>query len=172
MRVKKFCPYCGAPVSERIEDGQPRKWCRTCDTTLYENPIPAACTLVVDDQNRILLVKRSVDPKKGAWCLPGGFMENGESPENSALRELLEETGLTGKIDLLLGLVTTPGTVYDSILMTGFLVRSYTGKPEAGDDAEEVRWFPRDALPDIAFISHKNFIKIYVAAYEYSITPD
>ncbi|NOY68325.1 MAG: NUDIX hydrolase [Deltaproteobacteria bacterium] len=171
MREKKFCPYCGAPLSERIEEGRTRKWCKACNTTLYENPVPATCSVVIDDQNRILLVKRSVEPKKGVWCLPGGFMENGENPEQGALRELFEETGLRGKVDFLLGVVSTPGTIYDSILMTGFLVRAYTGKAKAGDDAEKAEWFSMDTFPEIAFTSHKNFISIYRAAHENTPAP-
>jgi len=172
MQEKRFCPYCGVRLSEKMAEGRMRKWCSSCDITLYENPVPATCTIVVDDQSRILLVKRKVAPQKGKWCLPGGFMENGESPEQSAQRELSEETGLSGKIESLIGLITTPGTIYDSILMSCFLIRSYTGCAMAGDDAEELRWFPINKLPDIAFSSHKNFIKIYGAAYGHPYAPD
>ena len=149
-------------------EGRKRRFCEACSTPIYENPVPAACIVIADPDNRILLVKRGVDPKKGFWCLPGGFMELRETPEEAGLRELKEETGLTGKIDMLLGLQTHFGTQYDTILMSGFLVRSYTGTPKAGDDAEAVEWFRRGKLPEIAFSSHMKFIDIYYAAYAYT----
>jgi len=111
------------------------------------------------------MVKRSVEPKKGYWCLPGGFMELGETPENAGLRELKEETGLSGKIEMLLGVTTNPSKNYNTVLMTGFLIKSYEGIPIAGDDAEDVNWFSLEELPEVAFDSHKRFIHIYYTAY-------
>ena len=71
--------------------GRPRLFCESCRTTIYENPVPATCLVTIDARERLLLVKRSVDPKKGWWCLPGGFMELRETPEEAGLRELAEE---------------------------------------------------------------------------------
>ncbi len=152
-------------------EGRVRRYCKTCALPLYENPVPATCLVTVDEQDRILLVKRSVAPKKGEWCLPGGFMELGETPEDAGLRELYEETGLSARIDLLLGVGSHAGAIYDTILMTAFLIRQFSGTPTAGDDADEVAWFARPDLPEIAFTSHQQFINTYFAAYAYSITP-
>lgn len=165
MKEKNFCPYCGDRLGEKFLEGRNRLFCGTCKTTLYENPVPATCVVLTDNKSRVLLVKRNTEPKIGYWCLPGGFMETGETPEEAALRELCEETGLAGKIDMLLGIIANAGRIYDTILMMGFLVRSFSGTPAAGDDAEEVGWFEPDRLPDIAFASHSSFIRIYYAAY-------
>ena len=113
----------------------------------------------------MLLVKRSVEPKKGFWCLPGGFMELGETPEKAALRELKEETGLSGQINMLLGVSSNPSAQYHTVLMIGFLVKSYTGNLVAGDDADDAASFYYDELPEIAFESHSKFIRQYYAAY-------
>jgi len=135
-----------------------------CAGPIYENPVPATCTIVADGEKRILLVKRSVEPKKGYWCLPGGFMELDETPEQCALRELREETGLSGKIKLLLGVRANPSPMYHTVHMTGYLVNEFSGTPVAGDDADEVKWFSIHALPEIAFDSHRHFISIYISA--------
>ena len=88
-------------------------------------------------------------------------MELDETPEQGALRELKEETGLSGKIHLLLGVRTNPSPMYGTVCMIGYLIRQYSGKPVAGDDASHVRWFHIDNLPEIAFESHRHFINIY-----------
>ncbi|MBS3756220.1 MAG: NUDIX domain-containing protein [Desulfobacterales bacterium] len=165
MKKKSFCPYCGRHLAEKLVEGRMRDYCSTCAVPLYENPVPATCIVAVDKKSRVLLVKRNIEPKIGYWCLPGGFLETDETPEQGALRELSEETGICGKIDMLLGVMTNGGTVYETILMIGFLVRSFSGTPTAGDDAGDVGWFDPDRLPEIAFDSHTSFIQIYCAAY-------
>jgi ADP-ribose pyrophosphatase YjhB (NUDIX family) len=166
MRKKTFCPYCGTRLTEKICEGSLRLFCEHCDEPIYENPIPASCLVVVDNRNRVLLVKRSVEPKKGFWCLPGGFMELGESPETAALRELKEETGLWGRIEMLLGVSSNPSALYHTVLMVGYLIRQYTGTLMAGDDADDAVYFSYDELPEIAFESHERFIRMYYASYE------
>lgn len=88
-------------------------------------------------------------------------MELDEEPEQSALRELEEETGLRGTIQLLLGVRTNPSAMYGTVYMTGYLVRQYEGEAVAGDDASEVGWFHIDNLPEIAFESHQHFVDMY-----------
>lgn len=168
MIKKNYCHFCGGRLTEKFHEGRPRLFCESCRTTIYENPVPATCLVTIDARERLLLVKRSVDPKKGWWCLPGGFMELRETPEEAGLRELAEETGLAGKINMLLGVTTNHSSQYDTVLMTGFLIRSYRGDLLAGDDADEVRWFAFKELPEIAFNSHKKFIKAYYSAYAYT----
>lgn len=164
MQKKKFCLFCGTRLTTREWEGSLRLFCEHCNEAIYENPIPATCMVVVDDRERVLLVKRSVQPKKGFWCLPGGFMELGETPEQAALRELEEETGLFGKIDRLLGVTANPSTQYDTVLMVGYLVKEFTGELKAGDDASNVAYFESDKLPEIAFESHQNFIRDYYSS--------
>lgn len=161
MRKKNFCHYCGNVLIEKFFEGRLRRFCSRCNEPIYENPLPAACLVVTDQSDRVLLVRRSVEPKKGFWCLPGGFMELGETPETAALRELKEETELDGQIDRLLGVYSNPSLLYHTVLMVGYLVNTYSGTPIAGDDAEEVAFFHFDELPEIAFESHMKFIKMY-----------
>ena len=165
MQKKSFCHFCGNPLIDKFEDGRTRLFCETCQMPIYENPVPATCLVVIDDQENVLLVKRSVEPKKGFWCLPGGFIEIDEAPDQGALRELKEETGLTGKIELLLGVTSNYSPQYYSVLMVGYLIKQFSGKLIAGDDAMDAAYFPYSDLPEIAFTSHQLFIRSYYAGY-------
>jgi len=165
MRQKAFCHYCGGPLSTRRVDDRLRLFCLRCQVPIYENPVPATALVVVDPEERILLVLRNEEPKKGWWCLPGGFLELGEGPEEGALRELKEETGLSGRIEELLGLTANHSMRYDTVLMIGYLVRQTMGSLRPGGDAEDLRFFPFASMPEIAFGSHRRFVRIYHAGY-------
>ena len=87
-----FCSNCGAQVIEKIPagDSRPRHICESCNTIHYQNPkIVAGCLPAWE--GRLLLCKRAIEPRHGLWTLPAGFMENGESTEQAAMRETLEE---------------------------------------------------------------------------------
>ena len=157
-----YCHFCGGTLTTKFVEGNNRLFCESCRTPIYKNPVPANCVVVINPEEKLLLVKRSVDPKMGFWCLPGGFMELNERPDESALRELKEETGLNGKSINLLGVTSTPSSQYDTILMMGFLVKQFSGMLIAGDDASDAQWFGLDNLPEIAFDSHVKFVRKYI----------
>jgi ADP-ribose pyrophosphatase YjhB (NUDIX family) len=161
MERKTHCHFCGTRLNQKFTEGRDRLYCTACERPIYENPVPAACIVAVNSDRHILLVRRSIEPKIGEWCLPGGFLEIGETPENGALRELAEETGLEGEIESLLGVRTTPSQQYQSILMIAFSIAKFQGQVVAGDDADDVQWFSHDQLPQIAFDSHRYFIDLY-----------
>lgn len=88
----KFCSDCGADVLYRVPDGDDRERavCTACDTIHYVNPrIIVGC--LPEYQGRLLLCLRAIEPRKGFWTLPAGFMENGETTEQGAARETWEE---------------------------------------------------------------------------------
>ena len=88
----KFCSQCGNPVNLKMPDGDNRERhvCDHCDTIHYQNPrIIAGCIPVLDD--KVLLCRRAIEPRLGLWTLPAGFMENGETSLQGALRECEEE---------------------------------------------------------------------------------
>ena len=90
----KFCPNCGAPVSRRVPPGDnlERHVCDACSTIHYSNPkMVLGC--IPEWEDRILLCRRAIEPRHGKWTLPAGFMENGETTAEAALRETLEEAG-------------------------------------------------------------------------------
>jgi ADP-ribose pyrophosphatase YjhB (NUDIX family) len=159
MKDKRFCPFCAGRLVRIMAENRARLRCSQCQTILYENPTPATCLVVLDSDRRILLVRRSVEPHIGEWCLPGGFMELAEQPEEAALRELFEETGLHGSIDRLIGVRANPSKLYDTVLLVGYLVTRYEGTPVAGDDASDIDFFAYEGLPAIAFDNHARFIE-------------
>ncbi len=159
MKKKIFCHFCSSELTRKLFEGRVRPFCNKCNEPLYENPVPASCVVLLNEKKHVLLVKRSVPPMEGFWCLPGGFMELGETPEKTALRELYEETGVTGKIEKLIGVTSHNSEQYETVLITGYLVEEFYGDLISGDDAMDVKFFSTDDLPEIAFISHKGFIR-------------
>jgi ADP-ribose pyrophosphatase YjhB (NUDIX family) len=159
---KKYCPACRHPLVRKRWEGRERLFCTRCGAPFYENPIPAACVIVVDPGGRLLLVKRSIEPKRGFWCLPGGYMELGETPEETALRELREETGLTGRIDRIHGADSNPSRIYHTVALVCYIVRKFHGRLVPGDDAEEAGFFLPGHLPELAFSTHRKFIHRYL----------
>jgi len=159
MKKKKYCPYCGKTLDAIFVENRERLVCKNCNEIIYENPIPATACVFLNRDNQLLLVKRSVDPQKGKWCLPGGFAELGESLQECCLREFYEETGLEGEISGIVNSYLSSSEEYDSIIVTGFLIKNVKNKPIAGDDAEDIRFFDFDKLPEVAFQAHKNIIE-------------
>lgn len=87
-----FCSQCGHPVKFRTvpDDDRPRHVCVSCQTIHYQNP-KIVCGCLATWQSRILLCRRAIEPRLGYWTLPAGFMENGETTLEGALRETWEE---------------------------------------------------------------------------------
>lgn len=88
----KFCPSCGAQVARRVPEGDhlPRSVCTACGTVHYRNPkLIAGC--VPEHEGRILVCRRAIEPRRGFWTIPAGFMEIGETLQQAAARECEEE---------------------------------------------------------------------------------
>ncbi len=151
-----FCGMCGSPL-QQSPGGEGHLHCRFCGYIHYRNPLPAV-TLIVHDEDRILLIKRAVPPKKDMLSLPGGFLETGETPLECASRELMEETNLELTDSRLFGLETDM-TAYGGILLIVFEVTGWKGMEKAGDDASEILWVPIMEIPHLAFEAHNRLIK-------------
>ena len=161
MGYLEFCSNCGEKNKFGEKDGNNRFYCSHCNTIHYENPKPTA-TLVCPKSNSILLVKRAVEPGKGLWGLPGGFIERGESLEAGAARELLEETNLKGAVKQILGTCSHFNTTFGDILLVGLEIQiSDWSQIRAGDDAAETILFPLEDLPYMAFLCHEKIVKMY-----------
>jgi ADP-ribose pyrophosphatase YjhB (NUDIX family) len=152
----KFCPRCGRPMVDGKVYGRIRRVCSdpTCKFVQFIDPKVGSAVLAVDEANRVLLVKRGVDPGRGGWCMPGGFIEQGETPQAAAIRECLEESGLVVEITQLIDVY-----YYENFRGSGLLIiykgRIAEGNPQPGDDAVEVGFFEGDDLPEnLAFASN------------------
>jgi 8-oxo-dGTP diphosphatase len=159
MKKIKYCPFCGGNlVRKYIENGN-RLFCNSCLQVIYENSAPVCAAIVFDRQDRILLVKRDIEPKFGEWCLPGGFIEYDEDPKDAVLRELKEETNLDGEIENLFEVFSGKSKMNGAVILICYYVKILGGELNAGDDASEVRYFAKSELPELAFNSHKFFVK-------------
>jgi len=169
VRELIYCQECGSKLDKIDADGRERMKCTACNIISYENPIPATAAVVFNKRGELLLVKRNVAPKIGEWCLPGGFVEIGESPEECCIRELEEETGLKGKTGRIIESVPGTNPFYKAVIVTGFSIAEYSGDLMAGDDSDESRFFKLSEMPPIAFRSHSEILGSYIKEERYDI---
>jgi 8-oxo-dGTP diphosphatase len=139
--------------------------CPACGWIFYNNSAPCVGVIVVravckgqeasscPTMAEVLLVKRAVEPFKGYWDIPGGFLESGEHPADGARREVLEETGLLIEPTEVTGFyMDAYGPEHEPTLNICYLAKVVGGEEKAGSDAEGMEWFPMDELPErIAF---------------------
>ena len=146
---KNFCPYCGENLSSQKLEGKDRDFCEACDRVIWRNASPVSA-VIVERNDEILFVKRGIEPGKGKWSLPAGFLEYEEDPEKGALRELEEETGLkakTRKLDHVdsLNVERFPG---QRLLATVYRInyKDTEGNLQSGDDAREASFWKMNEL--------------------------
>jgi 8-oxo-dGTP diphosphatase len=121
----------------------------------YRNAKPCAGALVVRD-GQVLLGRRAIDPAKGSWDIPGGFLEPWEHPADAAVREVAEETGLQVKLTQLLSVAID--TYHDEYytLNLYYVAEIVGGVEQAADDLAELRWFAPDELPAEYAFAHSH----------------
>lgn len=140
-----FCPVCATPLVEQSIDHRPRRVCPACGHVHWGNAKPCAGALIVRN-GKVLLIRRTIEPFKGYWDIPGGFCEVDEHPTQTAIREVYEETGLQIELTGLLGL-WLDDYAGSATLNVYYLARPLTLHPQAGDDADGAAWFAPKALP-------------------------
>jgi len=164
-KSREFCCYCGKQISQREIEGKPRDYCVSCGTVFYENPLPVASSIVVNEKREVLLVKRKNEPYRDMWCLPMGFAESGEEVREAALRELEEEAGIRGEIIELIDVDTVDNYFYGSLVIVAYEVRHTGGRVKAGDDAMEAKYFPVNDFPPLAWTSNEKAMQLYINLY-------
>jgi 8-oxo-dGTP diphosphatase len=168
-----FCPRCAEPLVEKVPDfdNRPRRACPKCGFVVYLNPKLAAGTLPVRDA-KVALVRRGIEPSKGLWSWPCGYVEIDETLEEAALRETHEESGLVVKLGPMLGPYSYPAraaeghTTTNGLVIVPWTTESVEGELVAGDDAVDAAWFALDAIPwpELAFDSSRRALEELVRA--------
>jgi len=165
LNVLKFCPKCGSP--EFHQSGDRSLKCDQCNFHFFINSAAAVAALVSDEEGKLLLTTRAVDPDSGKLDLPGGFIDPGESAENAVKRELEEELSMKVKS---LGYI---GSAPNEYIFSGYSVftldMAFRVIPEstsglvAMDDILDYRFFAEDEIDytQIPAPSIKSFVKQY-----------
>jgi 8-oxo-dGTP diphosphatase len=170
MQLKpKFCPHCAGRLAPKMIDERERLVCRECGFIFYINPKVAAGALI-EDGERIVLVRRRIEPRAGYWALPSGFTEYGETVEETAIRECREETGLEVALDDLLGVYSVNSDFYGHLVLVLYSAHVVGGEMAAGDDASEVGLFsPTEVPTDLAFQAHCQALGDWIKTIEESL---
>ena len=132
----KFCPKCTSVLEERILEGKMRQACTACDFVFYRDPKPVAGVLAFNE------------PKLGLWSFPTGYVDIGDTPAETAVREAKEEADVDIELDRLLGVYSNDSRTVVLIIFVGRII---AGTPAGRAEALDARLFAPDALPELAF---------------------
>ena len=160
----KHCKNCGAAVAYRIPDDgdtKPRAVCPACHTVHYENPLNVVGTVPYLG-DRVLLCKRNIEPRKGKWTLPAGFMELDETLAEGAARETVEEAGAQFEIDGLFSIVNVARVGQVHVF---YRARLLSDRFDPGFETMEARLFTEADIPwgEIAFRTVKETLQLFFA---------
>ena len=159
----RFCSVCAAVVEIRIPEGDhlPRRVCPQCGTVHYENPrVVVGC--VAEFEGRLLVCKRAIEPRRGYWTLPAGFLENGESMEAGAARECHEEA--LARVEIT-GLLLLADIVQAHQIHVFFRARLIDGAFGTGPESLDARLVTPEEIPwdDLAFPSNREALTLWLA---------
>jgi 8-oxo-dGTP diphosphatase len=149
-------------LEDRFAFGHMRRYCRVCNQIVFHEHKVAAAVLVTDCENRVLLVRRAMNPHRGFWSLPAGFVNYGESPEEAACRECLEETGLSTEIEDIVEIVSGREHSRGADIVIIYRGRITGGILQAADDAEDAGFFAPEQLPPLAFEATRRAVETWM----------
>ncbi len=158
-----FCMECGSHLAEKVPagDDRPRLVCPQCGYVAYANPKLVAGSLPIVD-GKALLMRRGIEPRVGAWTYPGGFVELGETTEECARREAMEELGIKVAALRLLGVYSRPQAGIVTVVYLSDLVE---GEPRPTPEALEASFFAPDEIPweELAFPTTVSALKAWAS---------
>jgi ADP-ribose pyrophosphatase YjhB (NUDIX family) len=158
----KFCSACGsAEIALRMPEGDHRERyvCASCGTVHYKNPL-VVCGVIPVYGDKVMLCKRGIEPRHGKWTLPAGFMENNESVEQGAQRELFEESEAVVKLGALLTVLSVPYISQVHIMYLGTMSEpKFATTPES----TEIQLYSESEIPwdELAFRTVKTALEHY-----------
>ena len=180
MHLAAFCLRCAAPLADKIPelDNRPRRVCTACAFVVYVNPKIAAGTVPVRD-GRIALIRRGIEPSRGLWSWPCGYVEIDETVEEAAIRETREESGLVVRLGAMLGIYSYPATggagptPTSGLVVVSWATTSVEGDLVAGDDAVDAAWFEVSKIPwmGLAFDSSRRALTDFLRATSSAPSP-
>ncbi|HUX88556.1 MAG TPA: NUDIX hydrolase [Chloroflexota bacterium] len=162
----KFCPNCATPLVSRFLHGQDRPACPTCGFVYYAGPKVAVGVLIVR-HGRLLLNRRAIDPGKGSWSFPSGYVDLGETTAAAAVREVREETGFEIR---LAGLVGVYASAHRPVVFVVYGGEIIGGEPTQCDEVEETGLFASDALPRLAFEHDEQIVQDWLVWRETGVS--
>lgn len=159
----KFCRACGTAVDYRLpDDGDTRQRavCPACATVHYENPLNVVGTIPVTADGRVLLCKRNIEPRRGLWTLPAGFMELGETTAQGAQRETDEEAGADIRMGRLFSIVNVPHVGQVHLFYCAELLSEQF---DPGHETQEARLFSEAEIPwdELAFRTVSSSLRLW-----------
>jgi 8-oxo-dGTP diphosphatase len=142
----RFCPTCGGRLDPRqLKAGEPsRLVCSACGFILYLDPKVAVGTVIAAADDRIVLVRRAIEPGYGLWVFPGGYVDRGEELTVAAIREAREESGLQVRLDGLINIYSYPSR---PIIIVVYRASIVSGELAVDDESLEARMFSRAEIP-------------------------
>jgi mutator protein MutT len=165
LPTPRYCQVCGHFLVERYVESERRirHQCENCGHIHYVNP-RVVSSIIVENAGKVLLQQRAVEPRSGFWTFPGGFLELGETPEQGARRETLEEVGLDVAPISLQGVYGRPDV---GIVLVVYNAESASSDARVTDpESLQVRWFSVDEIPwtELAFETTEAALRDWVRA--------
>ncbi len=163
--IFRHCPVCGAEFQSKVvrENEPPRLVCKdeSCNFIFYLDPKLVACVIVEKD-DKIILLKRAMRPERGKWVMPGGYIDRGEKVEEAAVRETREECEIDIELKDLFGVYSYPG--YLEVVIV-YLAEYKSGIIAAGDETTDTKLIDIEEIPwdNLAFESTRDALKDYCA---------
>jgi ADP-ribose pyrophosphatase YjhB (NUDIX family) len=161
QHLYQYCPRCAHALEDRHFEGKLRRVCPACNFIYFPDPKVAVVALIEAD-DRVLLIRRAVDPARGRWALPGGYMDAGELPVAALQREVSEEVGIDIDVGQLLGIfpmMNSGGASLGIVLAYSARPRSIVTELVACDDVDQAMWFTAEELPaELAFDSTQQLL--------------
>jgi ADP-ribose pyrophosphatase YjhB (NUDIX family) len=168
----RYCTRCGSPLAFGAVEGEDRhrSSCASCGFISYVNPRLVVTTIPIDDAGDVILLRRGIEPGRGWWAQPGGFLEVDETVTEAAIRETLEETGLVVEPGEIIGLYSR---LEAAVVVIAIESRVVGGVAQLNPEALEIRAFSPDAIPwdGIAFTTSHWALHDWVVRRHPHLTP-
>jgi ADP-ribose pyrophosphatase YjhB (NUDIX family) len=160
----RFCPRCGGPLERRLlKATEPERLvCGRCAFVFYLDPKIAVGTIITTARDRLVLVRRAIDPGYGKWVFPGGYVDRGEPLTSAALREAREECGLDVRLEGLINVYSYAGRAPVIIV---YAATAVGGQLCADDECLEATEITEAEIPwdELAFRSTRDALRDYLA---------